>query len=469
MSGNSMRQRAKPGPDGGGAIDPRDRRRLRRTSAASPMDSPGRRRSRRRTPRGARRWCPDAARKFPRPGAIFARGGFTGAGGGRRTGFDARIAPLLHDGAPHCREINCFYEVLSDAAPLHGLLAATASMRGGRPPGAGLELHAGEARIPAPARGRAVPGIRRGAARPCSIAWWRVRRVRYFSDLFRYALLYEHGGLWMDTDVVLLRPFPFRGDYFFNLQWRGGHKGHFICGNVIYAEPHSPHLRNLYEMAVERFFGAGDKEFGDIGPKLLSDYVASDAGAALMDRVFSPMFFNAIDWMEIDRFERPIEQLQDFLNDRAGVRRPPVERAHGGRGRRGANASLHGSLLSDPVAGFPKFTDLADRFDTDKNRHTGNRHCYARVYDRLLAPRRFSLRRLMEIGLCRGLAERNQTTTPSVELWQTYFPFCHVTGVDLTDFSGLNNDRFSSFVCDQSQAGCSCAQWRRTWSRARST
>ena len=57
----------------------------------------------------------------------------------------------------------------------------------------------------------------------------------------------------------------------------------------------------------------------------------------------------------------------------------------------------------------------------------------------------------MEIGLCRGLAERNQTTTPSVELWQTYFPFCHVTGVDLTDFSGLDNDRFSSFICDQSK------------------
>ena len=47
--------------------------------------------------------------------------------------------------------------------------------------------------------------------------------IRYFSDIFRYAVLYEHGGLWMDTDVILLRPFPFRGDHFFNLQWRGGH------------------------------------------------------------------------------------------------------------------------------------------------------------------------------------------------------------------------------------------------------
>jgi len=96
-------------------------------------------------------------------------------------------------------------------------------------------------------------------------------------------------------------------------------------------------------------------------------------------------------------------------------------------------------------------TSLADRFNTDKNRHTGNRHCYARIYNRLLAGRRFSLQRLMEIGLCRGLAELDQTETPSVALWQSYFPFCQVVGVDLTDFSRLNNERFISFVCDQSK------------------
>ncbi len=31
--------------------------------------------------------------------------------------------------------------------------------------------------------------------------------IRYFSDIFRYAVLYEHGGLWMDGDVIMLRPF----------------------------------------------------------------------------------------------------------------------------------------------------------------------------------------------------------------------------------------------------------------------
>jgi hypothetical protein len=61
------------------------------------------------------------------------------------------------------------------------------------------------------------------------------------------------------------------------------------------------------------------------------------------------------------------------------------------------------------------------------------------------------MRRMMEIGLCRGLAERNQPEAPSVALWQSYFPFCQVIGVDLTDFSSLNSERSISLVCDQSK------------------
>lgn len=32
-----------------------------------------------------------------------------------------------------------------------------------------------------------------------------------FADAFRYRLLLEHGGLWVDTDVVCLKPFDFAG------------------------------------------------------------------------------------------------------------------------------------------------------------------------------------------------------------------------------------------------------------------
>lgn len=362
--------------------------------------------------------------------------------------FDARISRFLGNDDTALPQINCFYEVMSDKAEHRTLVAATTSMRAAGHPVRvwsyapeklaflvphGVEVRNADDVMPRALFERIVAGS----------------EIRYFSDIFRYALLYEHGGLWMDSDVILLRPFPFRGDHFFNLQWRGSHKGHFVCGNVIYARPYSSHLRALYELSIERFHAAHGKEFGDIGPKLLSDYIASDAGAALREWVFSPMFFNTIDWNEIDRFEKPIAELTDYLNDDRvfGIH---LWTARNDARPGGEGAPLISSLIS-PLDSFPTFTSLADRFNTDKNRHTGNRHCYARIYDRLLSPRRLSMQRLMEIGLCRGLAEGNQTETPSVSLWQSYFPFCQVIGVDLTDFSQLNNERFKSFVGDQSK------------------
>ena len=361
--------------------------------------------------------------------------------------FDARIAPFLDTtGGRALPQVHGFYEVQSGNDDHRILSAAAASVRAAGHPlrmwsysphkldflrAYGVELCAADDVVPRGVFERIVAGS----------------EIRYFSDVFRYAVLYEHGGLWMDSDVILLRPFPFQGDYFLNLQWRGGHRGHFICGNVMYAKPFSRHFRALYEASIECYFAANALGFGAVGPKLLSDYVASDAGAELRNALFSPMFFNAIDWTETDRFDKPLSELGDYLNDdrvfglHMWTARNPV--------RSGSDAL--GSLLADSRASFPSLTSLADRFDTDKNRHTGNRHCYARIYDRLLADRRFSLRRLMEIGLCRGLAERNQSGTPSVALWQSYFPFCQVIGVDLTDFSWLNNERFVSFVCDQSK------------------
>jgi glycosyltransferase involved in cell wall biosynthesis len=357
--------------------------------------------------------------------------------------FDARIAPFL-DGAGILPQIHCFYEVLSDTAQHQSLTAATASMRAAGHPVRvwsymperleflrphGIELRQADDVVPKGLFEQIVAGS----------------EIRYFSDIFRYAVLYEHGGLWMDTDVVMLRPFPFRGDHFLNLQWRGGHQGHFICGNVMYARPFSHHLRNLYEMAIERFFAAPDKTFGDIGPKLLSDYVASEAGVELREHLFSPVFFNPIDWTELDRFNQLIGELAEYLNDERvfGIH---LWNAKTNALSRDEGASLI-SLLSDPLGNFPGLINLADRFRTDKNRVTDYRHGYARIYDRLLSPRRLSLRRLMEIGLCNW----NQTEVPSVGLWLSYFPFGKVIGVDRGDFSALHNERFSSFVCDQSK------------------
>jgi len=363
--------------------------------------------------------------------------------------FDARIIPYLSPGdISTLPQIHCFYEVLSQSANHQSLVAATTSMLAAGHPvkvwtysprnleflcAHGVQIAAADEVLPRGLFERILAGS----------------EIRYFSDIFRYAVLYEHGGLWADTDVVLLRPFPFCGDYFFNLQWRAGASNeHFICGNVIYARPFSRHIRTLYERAVALFFEPREGKFGDVGPKLLSDYVASAEGAELRKWVFSPMFFNSIDWTETDRFDRPILDAAPYLNDERvfGVH---LWNAKTHQQSREGEALI--SRLSDPVGGFTPFANLADHYDTDRNRRTGNRHCYARIFDRLLSSRRFSLQRLLEIGVCRGLSDYRRMEASPISLWQRYFPFGHVIGVDPGDFSRFNGERFTSFFCDQAK------------------
>ncbi len=363
--------------------------------------------------------------------------------------FDAPITSFLTPSdISTLPQIHCFYEVLSEGANHQSLIAATTSMLAAGHPvkvwtysprkleflgSRGVQIAPAEEVVP---RGLFERILSRS-------------EIRYFSDIFRYAVLYEHGGLWMDTDVVLLRPFPFRGDYFFNLQWRAGAANeHFVCGNVIYAKQFSRHIRTLFEAAIDFFLRPREGKFGDVGPKLLSDYVASVEGAELRKWVFSPMFFNSIDWTETDRFDRPIGEVAPYLNDERvfGVH---LWNAKTNQHNREGDSLI--SRLSDPPAGFPPLASLADRYNTDKNRRSGNRHFYARIFDRLLSSRRFSVRQLLEIGLCRGLSPDSSAETSPFGLWLRYFPFGHVIGVDRDNFSRFDSERFTSFACDQSK------------------
>ena len=43
--------------------------------------------------------------------------------------------------------------------------------------------------------------------------------VSAFSNWFRYKLLFDKGGWWVDTDNVCLKPFNFKSDYVFSSEW----------------------------------------------------------------------------------------------------------------------------------------------------------------------------------------------------------------------------------------------------------
>jgi glycosyltransferase involved in cell wall biosynthesis len=62
-----------------------------------------------------------------------------------------------------------------------------------------------------------------------------------FSDLFRYKLLYEKGGYWVDMDVTCLRPFNFDAPYLFRAHRVG------VVGNIMKCPPRSRLMKNLYE------------------------------------------------------------------------------------------------------------------------------------------------------------------------------------------------------------------------------
>lgn len=65
-----------------------------------------------------------------------------------------------------------------------------------------------------------------------------------FSDLFRYKLLYQEGGWWVDMDVTCLKPFDFTADYVF----RNHHKLP-VVGNVMKCPQGSPLMLQCYEEA----------------------------------------------------------------------------------------------------------------------------------------------------------------------------------------------------------------------------
>jgi hypothetical protein len=66
-----------------------------------------------------------------------------------------------------------------------------------------------------------------------------------FSDIFRYKLLYEKGGWWVDMDVTCLAPFDVKTDYFFR-----AHHDLGLVGNVIKAPKGSELMKKCYEEAI---------------------------------------------------------------------------------------------------------------------------------------------------------------------------------------------------------------------------
>jgi mannosyltransferase OCH1-like enzyme len=68
-----------------------------------------------------------------------------------------------------------------------------------------------------------------------------------FSDIFRYKLLYKHGGWWVDMDVVCLKYFNFTEPYVFRT-----HHDFQVVGNIMKCGKNSEIMRLCYEKASQQ-------------------------------------------------------------------------------------------------------------------------------------------------------------------------------------------------------------------------
>ncbi len=68
-----------------------------------------------------------------------------------------------------------------------------------------------------------------------------------FSDIFRYRLLYLHGGWWVDMDVTCLKRFNFQTDYVFR---KSKQKDDFVVGNIMHVPRGTSLMLRCYEQAA---------------------------------------------------------------------------------------------------------------------------------------------------------------------------------------------------------------------------
>jgi glycosyltransferase involved in cell wall biosynthesis len=107
-----------------------------------------------------------------------------------------------------------------------------------------------------------------------------------FSDLFRYKLLYEKGGYWVDMDVTCLKPFNFKGDYLFRSHRVG------VVGNIMKCPPGSPLMKMTYDQVKQ--------EANEESPWLMPNRVLSrNIGRLKLERFIQHNICNEDKWGEI--------------------------------------------------------------------------------------------------------------------------------------------------------------------------
>lgn len=120
-----------------------------------------------------------------------------------------------------------------------------------------------------------------------------------FSNYFRYKLLLERGGWWVDSDVLCLRPFT-RFDHKFCppllcMERQRAAPGYHIASCVIYCPKQNDLMKYCWEEANKK--DRSKIVWGEIGPKLLSEAYDNYRDKCCL---LPPESFCPIDWYNVE-------------------------------------------------------------------------------------------------------------------------------------------------------------------------
>jgi hypothetical protein len=93
--------------------------------------------------------------------------------------------------------------------------------------------------------------------------------VAGFANMFRYKLLLDHGGWWVDLDIVCLRPFDFSDEYVFASE--PASDGEVLTNAILKAPRGSPFLEYVWQVCLEK--DPSKLVWGETGPRLVAEAV----------------------------------------------------------------------------------------------------------------------------------------------------------------------------------------------------
>ena len=103
---------------------------------------------------------------------------------------------------------------------------------------------------------------------------------------------------------------------------------------------------------------------------------------------------------------------------------------------------------------MPNISFLCDKYGSDKG---SIKHNYSRIYDMIFYPYKDKNINFLELGLLIGGPEHNidknriTDDLPSIRIWLDYFSKAQIIGLDISDFSWFQHDRFRFVQCDMDQ------------------